>query len=81
MSSKSFRIKEHVVEGQHIRGYHFATRHGDEDVIKLAVKQYIPLHNPNPKPGDVTILAGHANGFPKVRNPLGNEVGSQLRDR
>jgi hypothetical protein len=35
--------------------------------LHLAVKQYIPLDNPNPQPGDVTILAAHANGFPKVR--------------
>lgn len=33
----------------------------------MAVKQYIPLDNPNPQPGDVTILGAHANGFPKVR--------------
>lgn len=35
--------------------------------MHLAVKQYIPLDNPNPQPGDVTIIAAHANGFPKVR--------------
>jgi hypothetical protein len=34
------------------------------------VKQYIPLDNPKPQPGDVTILAAHANGFPKVCNEL-----------
>ena len=32
----------------------------------MSVKQYIPLDNPDPKPGDITIVGGHANGFPKV---------------
>lgn len=65
--SAVFDIKEHVVEGQHIREYPRATAHSQEEVLKLAVKQYIPKDNPNPKPGDVTILASHANGFVKVR--------------
>ena len=29
------------------------------------MKQYTPLDNPNPQPGDITILGAHANGFPK----------------
>ncbi len=35
-------------------------------MLHLAVKQYIPKSNPNPRPGDVTIIAAHANGFVKV---------------
>jgi hypothetical protein len=65
-SSSPFRVVEHVVPSQHIREYPAATAHAQEDVLNLAVKQYIPLDNPNPQPGDVTILAAHANGFPKV---------------
>lgn len=61
-----FRIVEHVVPGQYIREYPQATAVTQEDTLYLAVKQYIPLDNPNPKPGDVTIIATHANGFPKV---------------
>jgi hypothetical protein len=60
-----FRIVEHVVPCQHIREYPAATA-GVDDTLHLAVKQYIPFDNPNPQPGDVTILAAHANGFPKV---------------
>ena len=67
MSSKYFRINEHVVDCQHVRGFPHASRHGDADVLKLCVKQYTPLDNLKPKPGDVTILGGHANGFPKVK--------------
>lgn len=64
--STLFNIKEHVIEGQHIREYAQATAHSQEEVLKLAVKQYIPKDNPNPKPGDITIIASHANGFVKV---------------
>lgn len=64
--SGPFRIVEHVIECQHIREYPGATANEQEDELHLAVKQYIPLDNPEPQPGDVTILAAHANGFPKV---------------
>jgi hypothetical protein len=41
----------------------------------MAVKQYTPLNNPNPKPGDITIIAAHANGFPKeLYEPLWDEL-------
>lgn len=66
MSSSPFRIVEHVVPSQHIREYPRATANSQEETLNLAVKQYIPLDNPDPQPGDVTILAAHANGFPKV---------------
>lgn len=61
-----FRVVEHTIPCSHSREYLAATRHGDADRPKLAVKQYIPLSNPNPQPGDVTIIGAHANGFPKV---------------
>ncbi|KKK20610.1 hypothetical protein ARAM_000157 [Aspergillus rambellii] len=70
-----FRIVEHVVPCQHIREYPGATADEQEDVLNLVVKQYIPLDNPNPRPGDVTILAAHANGFPKeLYEPLWEEI-------
>jgi hypothetical protein len=67
MSSK-FRVVEHLIPCQHIREYAHATANEQEDVLHLAVKQYIPLDNPDPKPGDVTIIGGHANGFVKACN-------------
>ncbi|CAK96186.1 hypothetical protein M747DRAFT_124249, partial [Aspergillus niger ATCC 13496] len=74
-SSGPFRVVEHIVECQHIREYPAATANGQEDVLNLVVKQYIPLDNPNPQPGDVTILAAHANGFPKeLYEPLWEEL-------
>lgn len=65
-----FIIKEHVVEAQHVREYPHATAHSQDEVLYLAVKQYIPKNNLNPQPGDITIIASHANGFVKVRLPF-----------
>lgn len=84
MSSHLFRIDEHVSPCQHIREYPRATAHTQEDTLVLAVKQYTPLDNLNPKPGDVTVIAAHANGFPKVswtlghRKPNGEKTNFQL---
>lgn len=64
--ASAFLVKEHLVEGQHIREYANATSHSQEEVLYLAVKQYIPKDNLHPKPGDVTVIAAHANGFVKV---------------
>jgi hypothetical protein len=66
MSAHSFRVEEHIVPCQHIREYPRAIAGEQEDVLHLAVKQYIPLGNLEPRPGDVTIIGAHANGFPKV---------------
>lgn len=65
MSTSPFTITEHVIDGQHIREYPHATKTGD-DVMKLAVKRYTPKSNPDPQPGDVTIIGAHGSGFPKV---------------
>jgi hypothetical protein len=70
--SDLFEIKEHVVEAQHVRDYPRATAHSQNEILYTSVKQYIPKNNPNPQPGDVTILGAHANGFVKVcRPPIG----------
>jgi hypothetical protein len=61
-----FRIQEHAVPCQHIRQYPHATLETQEDVLYLAVKQYTPLDNLHPSSGDLTIIGGHANAFPKV---------------
>lgn len=73
--SRLFDIKEHIVEGQHIRDYARATAHSQEEVLQLAVKQYTPKDNPNPQPGDITIIASHANGFVKeLYEPLWEDL-------
>ncbi|KAL4933928.1 putative toxin biosynthesis protein [Aspergillus undulatus] len=79
-SSGPFRIVEHAVPCQHIREYPGATANEQEDVLNLAVKQYIPLDNLDPQPGDVTVLAAHANGFPKeLYEPLWEELHSRSK--
>ncbi|KAI1764947.1 putative toxin biosynthesis protein [Hypoxylon sp. FL1150] len=65
MSPYPFHIKEHVVPSQHVREWPRATANSQEDVLYVSVKQYIPVDNPSPQPGDITIIAAHANGFPK----------------
>jgi hypothetical protein len=61
-----FRVVEHTIRGQNIRERPGAVKSGHEQDIRLAVKQYIPLDNPSPQEGDVTLIGAHANGFPKV---------------
>jgi hypothetical protein len=68
--SSIFEVKEHVLECQHIREYARATAASQNDVLHLAIKQYIPLDNLHPKDGDITIIGAHANGFPKARHLL-----------
>ena len=63
---QAFNVIEHVVPCQYIREWPRATANGDEDILNLCVKQYIPRDNPDPRPEDVTIIAAYANGFPKV---------------
>ncbi|KAJ5889208.1 Abhydrolase domain-containing protein mpaH [Penicillium tannophilum] len=76
-----FRIVEHVVPTQHIREYPGAIADNQDQPLGLAVKQYIPLDNPNPQPGDVTILAAHANGFPKeLYEPLWEEIHARAKE-
>ncbi|KAH7559382.1 Alpha/beta hydrolase family-domain-containing protein [Bipolaris maydis] len=75
MSSTYFRIDEHKVPASHIRGFPRSTATKQEEVLHLAVKQYTPLSNKSPKPGDITIIAAHANGFPKeLYEPLWDEL-------
>jgi hypothetical protein len=54
------------IEASHIRSFPRALATHENDVLHLAIKQYTPLINPNPQEGDITIIAAHANAFPKV---------------
>jgi hypothetical protein len=68
-SNFPFIVTEHIVDGQYIREYPRATV-SQASCLKLAVKKYVPLDNPNPQPGDVTIIGAPGGGFPKVEIPL-----------
>ncbi|PWY89351.1 toxin biosynthesis protein [Aspergillus heteromorphus CBS 117.55] len=74
MSASHFKVVEHAIPCQSIREYPHAVR-ADHPPLRLAVKQYIPLNNPNPSPDDLTIIAGHANGIPKeCYEPIWDEL-------
>ncbi|KAM0206103.1 hypothetical protein ACHAQI_008594 [Fusarium lateritium] len=73
--ASSFRVIQHIVNGCHTRDHIAATVNGDDDTPKLSVEQYIPLDNLTPKPGDLTIIGAHANGFPKeMYEPLWEDI-------
>ncbi|KAA8566793.1 hypothetical protein EYC84_009893 [Monilinia fructicola] len=80
MHSTIFEIKEHTLECQHIREYPRATSNSQEDILQLAIKQYIPRDNPHPQPGDVTIIGAHANGYPKeLYEPLWEDIHARAK--
>ena len=61
-----FNIQTHILPGQYIREYPAATADNQEDTLKLHIKQYTPQREEPCPDGAVTIIAAHANGFPKV---------------
>jgi len=76
----SFRIVDHKIPCQHVREYPRALAGSQEDVLHLAVKQYIPLDNPEPQPGDLTIIGAHANAFPKeLYEPLWDDIHARMK--
>lgn len=76
MALKHFDVAQHVIPGQHIREYPNATRSKQEEILHLAVKQYIPKATPklnNRSP--ITVIAAHGNGFPKeAYEPLWDDL-------
>ncbi|KAL6150400.1 hypothetical protein ACJQWK_00579 [Exserohilum turcicum] len=80
MSSFPFKVKEHVIPCQHIRGYPRTTAHTQEEVHHLSVKQYIPHDNQDARIGDVTIIGTHAQAFPKeLYEPLWAEIHGRMK--
>ena len=63
-----FQVFEHTIPCQHLREYPRATAVDEEDILHLAVKEYVPLSNAEGTSGDVTIIGAHANAFTKVRH-------------
>lgn len=61
-----FNVKSHVLPGQYIREYPAATLENQEDALQLHINQYTPKDESSSQPGAITIIAAHANGFPKV---------------
>jgi hypothetical protein len=67
VDSFPFVVKEHVIPTQHIHEYPHATTSERDDILYLVIKQYTPIDNLSPSAGDVTIIATHGSGLPKVR--------------
>ncbi|KAJ5093372.1 hypothetical protein N7456_009233 [Penicillium angulare] len=79
MSSSPFAVAEHLIDASYIREYPHATT-TQEAPLKLAVKKYTPVDNPNPQPGDITLVAVPGNGLPKeLLEPLWAEIMSRAR--
>ncbi|KAL4881667.1 alpha/beta-hydrolase [Aspergillus karnatakaensis] len=79
-STFSFKVTKYLIDGQYIREYPNATV-TPEAQPKLAVKEYTPINNPTPRPGDVTIVAAHGCGFPKeLYEPLWEDLLTQSED-
>ena len=66
MSPRKFDIKEHIVPCQYVREYPGSTLDDQEATLQLHVKRYKPKDQTHNRPGAVTIIGAHANGFPKV---------------
>lgn len=80
MSPSVFKVQEHTIPCQYIREYPGATLENQEDDLFLHVKQYTPLDQSNSQPGAITIIAAHANGFPKeLYEPLWDDLSRALR--
>lgn len=64
--AESFIVREHQFEGQHIREYPKALANTQEDDVQLHARSYTPQEVIDGSvKGDLTIVAFHANGFPK----------------
>ncbi|CAG8899638.1 unnamed protein product [Penicillium egyptiacum] len=73
-SPVKFTVTEHTIDAQYIREYPTATLSQDSP-LQLVVKKYTPIDNPNPQPGDVTIIGAHGCGLPKeLYEPLWEEI-------
>ena len=82
MSSSLFIIKEHVFPCQYVREYPGAVLENQEENLKVHVKQYTPRSSQHFQPGAVTIIAAHANGFPKeLYEPLWDDLYRFLHEK
>lgn len=78
----NFRVIEHITRCQHTRDRPAGAKRGRDDDLRLHVKQYIPRSKASPKPNDITIIAAHANGFPKeVNEPMWDDLHEKLGER
>lgn len=65
MALSLFNVQVHTIDASYMREYPRGAS-SQTSPLKLALKKYTPLDNLNPQPGDVTLIAAHGCGFPKV---------------
>ena len=65
MSFELWNVIEHVIPASHIRGFHRGVRDESSAHLRLALKEYVPKSNPDPRPGDVTLIVAHGIGSAK----------------
>lgn len=77
-----FRMVSHTIPCAYIREYPRAVASAQDDELLLCINQYIPVSNPCPSPGDVTLLATHGCGLPKeLYEPLFEDLLVQCEAR
>ncbi|KXS95132.1 hypothetical protein AC578_2884 [Pseudocercospora eumusae] len=75
-----FNIQKHKLPASHIREYPRATTDDQEEVLHLAIKHYTPISPAGSEKNGVTIIGGHANGFPKeLYEPLWDDLYERLQ--
>lgn len=80
MAHSVFSVKEHVLPTQYVREYPGATLVHQEDELQIHLKQYTPKGRHGLRPGAVTIIGAHANGFPKeLYEPFWEELYHKLK--
>lgn len=63
MSSDHFLTTEHVIPASFVRGFARGLRDERSPYLRLSIKQYKPINNPQPQLGDPTIIFTHGTGI------------------
>ncbi|MCJ1411072.1 hypothetical protein MMC19_005160 [Ptychographa xylographoides] len=65
MSSAFWHVTPHDIPASHVRGFARGIKDEITGGLRLAVKQYVPISNPEPRVGDVTLIVVHGVGSSK----------------
>ncbi len=65
MSSKNFLIKEHMIPASFVRGFCRGVRDETSAQLRMCVKQYKPIHYPEPRLHDPSIIFTHGTSIAK----------------
>lgn len=81
MATGRFDVREHIIDGQHIRDNPGGLNTDEDVTLKLAVKEYVPKVPVSfSRFPPMTIIGGHANGIPKeVYEPLWDDLLGAVR--